>query len=178
MVFPLTYIFRKKGLKKYASHIQTGMVPLSAMRSAFILLDAEDKDKDGCISSAGRFFRPYGIKTTFFHIDTRRRWEKKGSDGSDPAMTMERKDLNWYGRPVKKLLQALGAAEYDLYIDLTSREDYTVVFLSHMMPAKFKIGCVNRKDIMANLTVTAADSSAVTSSMLFKEISAMLVSIK
>ena len=97
---------------------------------------------------------------------------------TDPLYTFQKKDLNWYGRPRKKILRPFLEARQDLYIDLTARCDFTVRFLDTAVPARFKVGCTPHCKDIFDLTVTPQDSSAFSSPGLFRGISAMLLTIR
>lgn len=177
MVNPFYYFLRKKNLKKYASGIKTGMIPLSAIHSAFILLDSSDDDISSCVSLINVFFHKSGIPAEIFYIDTRSRRERKNGKGTDPASTFRRKDLNLYGRLKKRRLLPLLKKKYDLYIDLTARCDYPVSFLACAMPARFKVGCTGIENNIFDLTVTPPSSSECSSSELFKGITSILSTV-
>lgn len=175
---PLTKIFRSRALKKYACGISTGMIPLSSIHEVFILLDSRDENAGDCVSLVNEFFRSRGIRPDIFYIDTGGRRNKEKAMLTDPLYTFQKKDLNWYGRPRKKILRPFLEARQDLYIDLTSRCDFTVRFLDTAVPARFKVGCSQQCKDIFDLTVTPQDSSAVSSPELFRGISAMLLTVK
>lgn len=178
MTVPLAYFFRKKGLKKYGSTIKTGMIPLTSVQDVTVLLDSADRHMESSVKLINDFFRNAGIKPDIIYIDTRNKKARKKGAATDPIMTFERKDLNWYGRLKTRFLKSFMEAHQDLYIDLTVRDDYPVVFMSKVIPAKFKVGCIQSRNTPFNLTVTSPDPSDIDSTTLFKGIMDLLVKIK
>lgn len=178
MIPILSRIFQKKGLRKYASHIPTGMTPLSSVRSVTVLLDSEDPASAECAGAAGSFFGKYGIRTDIRYIDTRSSRQKKTGPATDPGATFQRKDLNWYGRLKKKAMNTIMHPGTDLYIDLTSRDDYTVQFTATAFPAKFKIGSTTAERFPFDLVVSSSGSPGSTSIQIFNEIATLLLTIR
>ncbi|MBO8482896.1 MAG: hypothetical protein IAB75_02090 [Bacteroidetes bacterium] len=178
MVSPLRKFFRTKALKKYASGIRTGIIPLSLMRDVFILIDSRDQNAATCVALIKEFFHRNGIKPDIFYIDTGTCKGRKKRLDTDPMYTFQKKDLNWYGRLRKNVLQSFLTAGQDLYIDLTIRNDFPVRFIGTAIPAKFKVGCTGKGKNIFDMTITTPSGSEVSSTELFRGISALLMSVK
>ena len=91
-------IFRRRYLKRWGSASATGLMPLSRIHSAAILIDAEDKDCDDCKAAVLAYFRNKGIKANIFFFD----FSKKSEEDLQITSlnnTILKKDLNWCGRP-------------------------------------------------------------------------------
>lgn len=179
MIPLFTDIFRKKGLKKFASGIQTGMIPLSGIHSVTVLLDSQDADVDRCTSSVRGFFRKAGITPDIHYMDLRsiRRQKKEGAL-TDAASTFTRKDLNWYGRLKNETASSFLKEKRDLYIDLTASNEYPVRFIATAFPARFKIGCTESDMSPFNIAVTPPSGGQTPTYEIFKEISALLGTIR
>lgn len=179
MIPLLTDIFRKKGLKKFASRIRTGMIPLSGIHSVTVLLDSQDADVVRCTAAVQDFFKKAGIRPDIHYIDLRnRRRKKKEGDLTDAASTFTRKDLNWYGRLKNETASSFLKEERDLYIDLTARNDYPLQFMAAAFPARFKIGCTESGKSPFNIAVTPPSGGQTPTYEIFKEISALLGTIR
>ena len=176
MANPIKSLFRKRDLKKYAWKARTGLVPISAMDNVFVLVDSNDPDADACVPLINGFFRKAGIRPDIFFIASGQR--KKGRLKTNPVFTFLPKDLNWYGRLKKRLLKPFLDARQDLYIDLTGRQDFSVEFLATAVPAKFKVGCTGKGKNIFDMTITTPSGSEVSSTELFRGISALLMSVK
>lgn len=179
MTIPLlTDIFRKKGLKRFASKVRTGMIPLSDIRSAAILMDSLDDDTEACIKDIKDFFRKKGVQPEIRYIDTRSDRKKKGSSLTDPSVTFQKKDLNWYGRLRNASLHYVTEKQYDLYIDLTPRDDYTTLFIAWSIPARFKIGCFKPESSPFNIVVTPPGGASASIREIFRNMTGLLESIR
>ena len=60
-------ILRKRRLRKYASRVQTGFVPLSDIRTATFIIDAEDPSREKCLDEINSFCTCNKIKARIFH---------------------------------------------------------------------------------------------------------------
>lgn len=177
-MFPLLkYILRRRAIRKYASKVQTGMIPLSAVRHAVVVGNAEEERWDECRKAVDNFFRRHGIKVEIYHIDTRRY-----KHGTAPETGMEytlcRKNLNWFGKPVQDIRSRLLSGKPDLYICLSDREEFTERFLASAVPAVFKIGCHRFPEDSCNIIVTSAGDSGKDACDRFAQIAALLESVK
>ena len=94
------------------------------------------------------------------------------------SSTGARKDLNLYGRLKKKAMNTIMHHGTDLYIDLTSRDDYTVQFTATAFPAKFKIGSTTAEGFPFDLVVSSSGSPGSTSVQIFNEIATLLLTIR
>ena len=154
------------------------MIPLSGIHSATVLMDSQDSGAEKCIAEMRAFFRKAGVQPEILFIDTRSPRKRKEGPVTPEESTFLRKDLNWYGRLKKRLLKPFLDARQDLYIDLTGRQDFPVEFLATAVPAKFKVGCTGKGKNIFDMTITPPSGSEVSSTELFRGISALLMSVK
>ena len=65
-------IFRKRSLKKHASTVPTGILPLSQIKSYVAIIDVEDTSYDRCKSAIMNYFRSMDIRGAVFFQDFRK----------------------------------------------------------------------------------------------------------
>lgn len=177
-MFPLLkYILRRRAIRRNASKVQTGMIPLSAVRHAVVVGNAEEDRWGECRKTVDSFFRRHGIKNDIYHIDTRR-YKRGTSPETGQEYTLCRKNLNWFGKPVKEIRARLLSGKPDLYICLSDREEFTERFLAAAVPARFKIGCNRFPEDSYNIIVTSAGDSGKDACDRFAQIAALLESVK
>ena len=140
-------IFRKRSLKKHASDVPTGILPLSQIKSYVAIIDVEDTSYDTCKSSILNYFRSMDIRGSVFFQDFR----KIGSEDrliTSIQTTITKKDLDWLGRPNKYKLGVLEEQNPDLFISLIKDPEFAIEYMTKTSKAKFKIG---RKQMDGNL---------------------------
>lgn len=104
---------RKRKIRKAAYGGQTGMQPLSAIRKAVVLIDAEDTDFEECQRQTAKFFAAHGIELKLFYIDFR----KMGKDEIITTCiqtTLTRKRTNLLGLPDKDYMAEVKSGAHTL----------------------------------------------------------------
>ena len=132
-------IFRKSSLKKHASTVPTGILPLSQIKSYVAIIDVEDTTYDTCKSAILNYFRSMDIRGSVFFQDFR----KIGSEDrliTSIQTTITKKDLDWLGRPNKYKLGVLDEQNPDLFISLIKEPDFAIEYMTKTSKARFKIG--------------------------------------
>ncbi len=153
--------FRKKALSRNRSGVPTSMLPLREVRTAAVVIDAEDTSFDACKQAVQAFCRENGIKAEIFFFD----FSRVGS--SDRLMTsvtntILAKDLNWYGKPSPEKMKLLADCAPDMFVSLVDNAAFPIHFMAACCPARFKVG---RKQLPGNVfDMVAADSPERTSS--------------
>ena len=140
-------IFRKSSLKKNASTVETGFLPLNRIRSYVAVIDVEDTSFDACKTAIMNYFRSHNINGCVFFQDFR----KIGSEDrliTSIQTTITRKDLDWLGRPNKYKLNVLTEMNPDVFISLINDPGFAVEYMARTSNARFKIG---RKQLPGNL---------------------------
>lgn len=140
-------IFRKSSLKKHASTVPTGILPLSQIKSYVAIIDVEDTTYDTCKSAILNYFRSMDIRGSVFFQDFR----KIGNEDrliTSIQTTITKKDLDWLGRPNKYKLGVLDEQNPDLFISLIKEPDFAIEYMTKTSKARFKIG---RKQMDGNL---------------------------
>lgn len=131
---------RRKRLKKYASDIETGLVPLAGGSVVNVLIDVEEPGFDELkedILVWGR--KNPGLKVNIYFIDFRR----LGKDElllTSITNTILRKELDWVGMPDMGKIAPLVDEKSDVLISMADRHDFPVDFITRCSKARFKIG--------------------------------------
>ena len=140
-------IFGNSSLKKNASTVETGFLPLNRIRSYVAVIDVEDTSFDACKTAIMNYFRSHNINGCVFFQDFR----KIGSEDrliTSIQTTITRKDLDWLGRPNKYKLNVLKEMNPDVFISLINDPGFAVEYMARTSNARFKIG---RKQLPGNL---------------------------
>ena len=147
MFDPIKNAFRRRAIKRYASPIPTGMIPLSQIRTAVTFIDVEDTSFDDCKEAILSFYKENNIKGDIFFFDFR----KITSDElliTSIQTTILRRDLNWIGRPNKEKIDLMMASNPDLFISMIKGKCFPLEFMAACSNARFKIG---RSQIEGNI---------------------------
>lgn len=171
---------RKQTLKKHGSKVETGITPLSAIRTAVAFIDVEDTSFDACKNAIMAFYRENGIKGEIFFFDFRKLSETERLITSI-TNTILKKDINFFGRPSKEKVSLMLEHQPDLFISLINKDDFPIEYMAKCCEAKFKIG---RKqlpgdvfDIVFTDTVSA-DGTSVPEAEIFKSMRNFLAKVK
>ena len=178
MLTALKNFFRNRCLKKHANGLETGIIPVSSVRSAAVLINAHSEDFRQAETEVKEYFRQKKISAEIIYLDTSR--NKKGMSAiSSPESTIYSKDLNWYGKPSKVKCGALLSSNKDIFIELTRSDEFAAMFISTAHPAKFKIGCCSSSvSDPFNIVVAPSKDADAGAVEIFKHIAAILESIR
>jgi hypothetical protein len=139
MIDSVKDIFRRKKLKKFASDVPTGFIPLSEISSVNVLVDVEEPGFDVLRQDILSWGRSINAKVNIYFFDFR----KLGKDElllTSIKTTILKKELDWVGTPDLKKIAPLVEEQSDLFISMIDSSDYPVDFLSKCTKARFKIG--------------------------------------
>lgn len=132
-------IVQRRCLRRNASPVETGILPLSRIHRAVALIDVEDTSFDLCKNRLIAFFREHNIHGEIFFLDFRKLGEGERLITSING-TILRKDLNWFGRPSDEKMRLLNEGEPDLLISTVREKNYAYEYLVKASHAKFKVG--------------------------------------
>ena len=135
----LKRFFRKRRLKKDASTIKTGLLPLKKIHSVTAVIDASEPGWDNCLKTMEAFCKSSGISLSVLFIDIRKQ-DRGIATGPDRDRTVTRKDINWFGRPDLKKAALVTGGPVDLLLCLTDDASFCTEYLSKAVKARFKIG--------------------------------------
>lgn len=177
-MFPLLkMLFRRRCLKKHSSDTSAAMIPLTAVKKATILIDAQDPSCLKCEKEVSSYFRKHDVIPEIIFIDTKR-YRKGENPVTAPEKTISRKRLNWFGRPDKNMLSAIEANGSDLFISLADRTDFPVMLISSASRARFKIGCKSAGKDPFSIILSSDMMPEATSYERFRKIADLLEMVK
>lgn len=132
-------IFRKRRLKRDASKVKTGLVPLDEISSYAVFLDPNEASCDAAREAASAYFRSKGIQGSFFYVDLRK------IDSTERLITpiettVTREEINILGIPKREKMEMLSDKNFDLLISLEKDPSFTSEYLVRTSTARFKVG--------------------------------------
>ena len=171
--------FRERKLRKYASDLQTGFLPMSEIRTANVVIDVEEADFDLLKEDILAWGKAAGIKVNIYFFDFR----KLGKDElllTTIDKTLLRKGLDWLGTPNVTKLTSLFEEKSDLLISMIDNGDFPIEFLSKCARARFKIGRYAFEGHAYDMVVTgpATEDLRSDSRRIFQEIKEFLLKIR
>ena len=131
--------FRDRKLRKYASPLATGLVPLSDIRTVNAVVDVEETGFDLLKEDILAWGKSNGLKVNIYFFDFR----KLGKDElllTTIDKTLLRKGLDWLGTPNVEKISSLMEEKSDLFISMIDNNDFPIEFISKCARARFKIG--------------------------------------
>ena len=135
----ITNILRRKRLKKYTNDLETGLLPLSQIRTANVVIDVEEPGFDDLKEDIMAWGRSNGIKLNIYFLDFRR----LGKDElllTSITNTILKKELDWIGMPDISKVGPLIYEQSDLFISMVDNHDFPIEFIARCAKARFKIG--------------------------------------
>ena len=130
---------RRRRLRKDASDIPTGFLPLGKIKSANVVIDAQEPDFELLREDILSWGKACGIKVSIFFIDMH-----KPGKGELPSTSIQRticrKELSWYGAPPADKVQLLMNDDADLFICMVDSSDFLVDYLCKCSHARFEVG--------------------------------------
>ena len=170
-------IFRKSSLKKNASTVETGFLPLNRIRSYVAVIDVEDTSFDACKTAIMNYFRSHNINGCVFFQDFR----KIGSEDrliTSIQTTITKKDLDWIGRPSRYKLNVLEEQAPDLFISLIKNPDFAIEYMARTSKARFKIGRAQMDGNLFDLVISDPAGKEVSQLDCFTAIKGYLTKIQ
>lgn len=131
--------FRKRRLRKYASDVKTGLIPLSEISTVNIIVDVEEPGFDELKEDILAWGRNSGMKVNLYFFDLRR----LGKDElllTSITNTILKKELDWIGMPDLTKIAPLIEDKSDLFISMVDNADFPIDFIARCTKARFKIG--------------------------------------
>lgn len=134
-------ILRKRKLARFASDIQTGLLPMREISSVNFVLDVEEPGFDLLKADILEWIKKTGLKANIYFFDFRR-LDKEELLLTSIQTTLIKKELDWIGTPeISKVMGLLGEKS-DLFVSLIDNSDFPIEFISKCAKARFKIGRV------------------------------------
>ncbi len=170
-------IFRKRSLRRHASTVPTGILPLGKIKSYVAVIDVEDSTFDTCKTNIMNYFRGMDIRGSVFFQDFR----KIGSEDrliTSIQTTITKKDLDWLGRPNKYKMGVLEEQDPDLFISLIKDPDFAIEYMARTSKARFKIGRKQLGGDLFDLVVSDPAGKSVSQQDCFNAIKVYLGKIQ
>lgn len=146
---------RARTLRKYGYKASTSLMPLTAVRTAAVVLDVEDPAFEPLKKQVLDWFKARGIKTELYFFDFRK-IDKEEMLLTSMKTTFIRRELNWYGRPAVERVEAIVESRpFDLFISLVANSEFPIRFLASCLPAAFKVGISGYEGSPYDLVVSA-----------------------
>ena len=162
MIDSVKDIFRRKKLRKFASDVPTGFIPLSEISSVNVLVDVEEPGFDLLRQNILAWGRSINAKVNIYFFDFR----KLGKDElllTSIQTTILKKELDWIGTPDMNKIAPLIEKQSDLFISMIDSSDYSVDFLSKSTKARFKIGRRGYEGHAYDMVVIGSETSELRS---------------
>ena len=170
-------IFRKRSLRRHASTVPTGILPLTKIKSYVAIIDVEDPSFDTCKTTIMNYFRGMDINGAVFFQDFRKigNEERLITSITTPVL---KKDLNWYGKPSREKVALMLSGEPDLFISLLTSTDYPLEFMAKCSRARFKIGRVQLPGDTFDLVIKDPEDRKYSEAEVFKELAKFMEKIR
>ena len=171
--------FRDRKLRKYASDLPTGLLPMSEIHTVNAVIDVEEPGFDLLKEDILAWGKTAGLKVNIYFFDFR----KLGKDEilmTTIDKTLLRKGLDWLGTPNVVKLSNLFEEKSDLLISMIDNGDFQIEFLSKCAKSRFKIGRYAFQGHAFDMIVRGASNEDLRSDsrMIFQEITEFLLKIK
>ena len=170
---------RRKRIEKYASNVETSLVPMSQIRTVNVVIDVEEPGFDVLKEDILAWGRNTGVKVNLYFFDFRR----LGKDElllTSITNTLLKKELDWVGMPDMGKIAPLVSEKSDILISMVDRHDFPVDFLLKCTKARFKIGRHKYEGHPFDLVMTGAETAELRSGarQIFAAITEFITKIK
>ena len=139
MLDPIKDFFRKRKLRKFISTEPTSLLPLSAIKTANVVIDVEEPGFDILKEDILAWGRSEGIDVNIYFFDFRK-LSKDELLLTSINTTIIKKELNWFGMPTPTKVGELFREKSDIFISMVANGDFPIEFVSKCARARFKIG--------------------------------------
>lgn len=162
MIESVKGIFRRKKLKKYASDVPTGFIPMTDVTVVNVIVDVEEPGFDALREDILAWGRSIQAKVNIYFFDFR----KLGKDElllTSIQTTILRKELDWLDTPDLKKTAPLIEDKSDIFISMIDNGDFPIEFLSKCAKARFKIGRCGFEGHAYDMVVTGNETAELRS---------------
>ena len=179
-MFDIIYrFFRNRRIRKYVSDVETGLIPLSSIKTANVVIDVEEPGFDVLKEDIMAWARNTGIKVNIYFFDFRR-------IGKDELLltsitnTLLKKELDWTGMPDLTKVAGVIEEKSDLFISMVDNGNFPIDFLSKCAKARFKIGRTEYKGHVYDLVISGNQTAELRSDSrrIFAAVTDFLTKIK
>ena len=162
MIDTIKDLFRRRKLKKHASDVPTGFLPMSEIYTVNVMIDVEEPGFDALREDILAWGRSIKAKVNIYFFDFRR----LGKDElllTSIQTTILRKELDWTDTPDVKKVTHLLEEQSDLFISMIDNGDFPIEFLSKCAKARFKIGRKGFDGHAYDMVVTGGETAELRS---------------
>lgn len=168
--------FQERALRKNASAVPTGLLPLSEIGSMTVLLDWEKREFDECKNDLAYFCRLHGIRLKMFFFN----FQKIESDErliTSVSNTVLRRDLTWRGTFKEEKNHLLFANPSDILIVLAEYSDFPTEYFVKCSRARFKVGRTQLPGQPYDLILSNPEGKECSQTEVFKAVKDILLKI-
>jgi hypothetical protein len=134
----------------------------STAKRAVILFDTSLPNCFQPVKEFSKFLKKEGIKTDVFGLVMQKETPQEMLLWANFSF-INRKDINWYGRPGGEVVDSYFSRHPDLLVVINMEQQLPMEYLIRLSDAKFKIGCFteeeNDLDLMINPTGESCESN-------------------
>ena len=162
MIDTIKDLFRRRKLKKHASDVPTGFLPMSEIYTVNVMIDVEEPGFDALREDILAWGRSIKAKVNIYFFDFRRLGKEELLLTSIQT-TILRKELDWTDAPDVKKVANLLEEQSDLFISMIDNGDFPIEFLSKCAKARFKIGRKGFDGHAYDMVVTGGETAELRS---------------
>ena len=162
MIDTIKDLFRRRKLKKHASDVPTGFLPMSEIYTVNVMIDVEEPGFDALREDILAWGRSIKAKVNIYFFDFRRLGKEELLLTSIQT-TILRKELDWTDSPDVKKVANLLEEQSDLFISMIDNGDFPIEFLSKCAKARFKIGRKGFEGHAYDMVVTGGETAELRS---------------
>lgn len=162
MIDTIKDLFRRRKLKKHASDVPTGFLPMSEIYTVNVMIDVEEPGFDALREDILAWGRSIKAKVNIYFFDFRRLGKEELLLTSIQT-TILRKELDWTDAPDVKKVANLIEEQSDLFISMIDNGDFPIEFLSKCAKARFKIGRKGFEGHAYDMVVTGGETAELRS---------------
>lgn len=171
--------FRNRKLRKFASDLPTGIIPLTEIKTANVVIDVEEPGFDLLKEDILAWGRANKVKVNIYFFDFR----KLGKDEillTTIDKTLLRSGLDWMKTPNVEKIAPLIEEKSDLFLSMIDNGDFPIEFMSKSARARFKVGRKAFDGHAYDMVVLGASTEDLRSDSreIFKEFTTFLLKIK
>ena len=179
MVENIIRFFRNRKLRKFASDLPTGIIPLTEIKTANVVIDVEEPGFDLLKEDILAWGRANKVKVNIYFFDFR----KLGKDEillTTIDKTLLRSGLDWMKTPNVEKIAPLIEEKSDLFLSMIDNGDFPIEFMSKSARARFKVGRKAFDGHAYDMVVLGASTEDLRSDSreIFKEFTTFLLKIK
>lgn len=166
---------RRRLLRKYASTVPTGIIPLQRVHKVLVFVDGTLACAHETVAAVKKYFSDLGVETTVICASFVRGIFPPDISGT---VLLSRKNINWTGRIRKGVALKLGLGSEDLFISLFPDNPFAVEFAARSSKAVFKVGRKQCRNNIYDFVMQDGNDRLLSQADAFRQIVNILEKIK